>query len=289
MSRPISKRTSNRFQPTDPDIQTLQTRLLESLNSAFDPLAADKTDDFFLAKEYVFETPIEPLSNAFKSAKNPYQTLTDKAKDYVEKARAERPVRAKTTIAMNKRSDTFLTYLDMEKKEIAENPPPVKEEEELPYVSDENIIGDIHAEQKLDDLEELRRMIRQTKKEMGDYGRELLNLKNDILDINSFASRELGFMANQDLLTSVEDTIGTLKNKNMYTYKKKNDSKLKNLKSLGQKIEEVNEKRVYKRTSSIGTTASSLGTTAGPANFRVKSGVGKAMRPPSYRGPVKKG
>src|SRR5688572_12959548 len=102
MSRPLSKKTSAaKLNMRDPDIETLQERLLKSLTTAFDPTAATKSDDFFLAQDYSLGTHIDTDPDPFKQEKNSYREITEKARAYVEKAQVEKPVRNNTAPVLN--------------------------------------------------------------------------------------------------------------------------------------------------------------------------------------------
>lgn len=278
MALPPAKKTGQRFRTPDSSIETLQDRLLKSLSTAFDPAAAAKSDDFFLAQDYSVSNYSESASDPFTTEKNPYKALVDRTKNFVEKAQAERPVRAKTAAAAvsTKKSDTFLTNVELEgnkRRKVVEAP--IEEEEVddgLPQITYSDTLGSANKMEQLDDLEELRKMIRQTKKEMGDYGKELLCLRRDILDATDIASKA-GFGVSQDLLRNIENTVNSLNNKNVYQHLMKNEGKGK----LSKTLQPITEEEVKKKDS------------AAPASFIVsKKSFGTGARPSTYKGGLRK-
>jgi len=56
----------------------------------------------------------------------------------------------------------------------------------------------------VDDLAELRRMIKETKKEMKNYGKEMLTLKNSVTELNAYANNELGYKASDNHMVDME-------------------------------------------------------------------------------------
>ena len=236
MTNLLKKKNTAKFQVVDPTIESLQERLLKSLSTAFDPTAVSKSDDIFLAQDYSLSNFQDTSSSdPFKVNNNPYQNITERARSYVEKAQVERPLRQKnTTSTLNKQSNTFLTHVEMEgntrKNKVEQTydydfldyKPPV------PEITYDGILGDFSVTtKKLDDLEELRRMIKKTKKDMNEYGKELLNLKSVIVGINDYAVKELGYGASSDLLHNMENTITSLKDKKELKGLKKNGQELK--------------------------------------------------------------
>ena len=288
MTLPPAKKNSMRFQTADSDIESLQQRLLKSLNTAFDPTAATKSDDFFLAQDYsIANTATTADTNPFRTAQNPYKTLTDKARSYVEKAKTDKP-RSQTAAYGTKKSDTFLTYVEMEgnlRKERVDTPPIDEEPENDPLpLTYDHILGDVTSTGKGDDLEELRKMIRKTKQEMSDYGKELMSLKNDILGVNSYAAKELGYGANNDLLYNMESSINSLGTHNEFKFMKRGDSMNSNSKGLksttttSQNENSKNRRNTYSNPSATG-----------PASFIVsKRSLGTGLRSTTYKGGFKK-
>lgn len=55
-----------------------------------------------------------------------------------------------------------------------------------------------------DDLAELRRMIKETKKEMKTYGKDMISLKNSVTELNSYAHCELGYKASDNHMVDME-------------------------------------------------------------------------------------
>lgn len=79
--------------------------------------------------------------------------------------------------------------------------------QDMPDIDYKEILGSATQAGEYDDLAELRRMIKDTKKEMKDYGKELMDLKNVIADMNDFAFKELGYSANHELMRNMESAI----------------------------------------------------------------------------------
>ena len=92
----------------------------------------------------------------------------------------------------------FMTGIGMEEREEEKiQPPPdeIDEDEDIqhPEIDEEQYIKDLIKDEKRDhdDLEELRRMIRATQKNIENYAEDLCQLKTSVNEANS-AMRELG-------------------------------------------------------------------------------------------------
>lgn len=221
------------------DIASLQEKLLKSLNSVFDPTIPAKSDEDFLTANDDYSAGTNS-DKYFEEYKNPYQHLAEKAKAYVKQKEVEiskKPVNTSKKTVAKKDLDTFLTGVGLEGAQRKESASPVEHEQEqenepLPELDYKDVLGSANEAGEYDDLAELRRMIKNTKREMKDYGRELLDLKNIISDMNDFASKELGYSANHDLMRNMEATLNDLgQGKTFKKILKKNQSSAKNLKA----------------------------------------------------------
>jgi len=263
----------------DPELAALQDKLFKSLGSVFDPLAKPKSDELFLGSDYGLGTYHLDNDDSTIQPKNPYQELAERAKQHAAKLEAQQSDPAykkkkstKKTVTFTGESETFqLTNIGLEgqlrekTKDIPEIPDKV---EEVPEVDLQDVLGNVNTMIKdFDDLEELRRMIRETKKEMKSYGKDLIALKNNITEVNDYASKELGYSADFDLLHSMEYTLNELKEKKGFKYIKKNNvSSTTNLKTLSSK-----PKPTLSHASSISSTRSTSLTSTAP-NIRIKTG-----------------
>lgn len=280
MSKRTSTKTSSTLSPTE-DIGSLQERLLKSINSVFEPVPTTISKDSYSttdnSKASITMTE-KDFSSAVEEQKNPYQSLTEKAKAYVRQKEAELPkkdpsISKKPEIPANKKDkDTFLTGIGLEKTK-PETPPEEESDEEedvLPQIDDNEVIEGVKGKDgEYDDLEELRRMIRQTKKDMTDYGQEILDLKNIIGDLNDFAGRELGYSASAELMHSMENTLQDLRQNHSFKFMKKSNSSVKNLKAP---VSSTTTNERIPTQSSLGSnrTAIKSSTTGGgflPANM----------------------
>jgi len=200
------------------------------------------------------------------------------------------PLRTKALNAINRKSGTFLTYVEVggngNKNRVAIAP----EEDDLhsldhsPQLSYDNILGDItKTTGSMDDLEELRKMINKTKKDMNDYGKELLSLKKNIEGINDYAFKELGYGADRNLMYRMESTINSLQDENemkaLKSLNQKNFSSRVN-KLYGNKGQDENSKNVSKVSSSMGSTASNI--------LVGRKGYSSALRSAAYKVSFKK-
>jgi len=221
------------------DIATLQEKLLKSLNSVFEPTAAAKSDENFLAtNDFTAETS-SSTDKYFEEYKNPYQALAEKAKTYVKQKETENlknPKKVPVTTAPKKNSDTFLiTSVGLEGNVKRDEPSSEEEDntenkDSLPDIDYKEVLGSVNQAGEYDDLAELRKMIKDTKREMKDYGKELMDLKNVIADMNDFAFKELGYSANHELMRNMESAINDLGAKNSFKFMKKSQSSKQNLK-----------------------------------------------------------
>ena len=292
MSITLTKKQMAKFQTLDPDIESLQYRLLQSLSSAFDPTAAVRSDDFFLAQDYSLGNVSDNNSDPFKTHMNPYQELAQKARSHVEKSQAERALRPKSqVVAGNKKSDTFVTFLDVEGnlKKNKETPKYsdfdyLDYKDPLPPVSFDNMLMNVTSTtREMDGLEELRKMIRKTKKDMNSYGKELMGLKNTIAGINDYAVKELGYGVNHDVFHNMENTISALKDQNEYKYIKNTPVPVKASKSLSKEQpsqsseNKTNTKTVIKKGGS------------GTSSFIIsKRSFGAGLRATSFKASLKR-
>ncbi len=263
---------------SDSDLAALQDKLFKSLGSVFDPLAKPKSDDLFLGSDYGLgsytlddESGIQP--------KNPYQELAERAKQHAAKLETlqndpsyKKKKSTKKAVTFTNDSETFqLTNIGLEgqARERAKDLPETAEKiEDIPELDMKDVLGDVNTMTKdFDDLEELRRMIRETKKEMKSYGKDLISLKNNITEVNDYASKELGYSADFDLLHSMEYTLNELKEKKGFKYiKKGNVASTTNLKAASEK-----SKPTLSHTSSITSTRSTSLTSSNPS-IRIKTG-----------------
>ena len=94
MSTGVTKKQMAKFQTLDPDIESLQERLIKSLSNAFDPTAAARCDEFFLAQDYSLATVSD--NDPFK--RKPYQDLAAKARSHVVKSQAGKALRANSPV-----------------------------------------------------------------------------------------------------------------------------------------------------------------------------------------------
>jgi len=239
---------------------------------------------FFLAQDYSLATVSD--NDPFKINRNPYQDLAAKARSHVEKSQADRALKPKTQIATgkgNKKSDTFVTFLDVEGNTRKPETPKYPDydymdyKHPLPPVSFDNMLGDVTSTtRQMDDLEELRKMIRKTKKDMNSYGKELLCLKNTIVGINDYAVKELGYGVNNDLLHKMENTISKLKDQNEYKHMNMNQKKTPNP-TKGSSKEQINtenklsNKTVVKKVGSTGTSSFIISKRSFGAGLRATS------------------
>jgi len=235
MSKRLPKLTSPSSNTTS-DIATLQEKLLKSLNTVFEPTATSslKSDENFLATDD-YTTEASSTDKYFEEYKNPYQALAEKAKTYVKQKETEnltKPKKPQATVA-KKNPDTFLITSVGIEGNVRKSEPSSEEEDNqdpLPEIDDREVLGTLNERGEYDDLAELRRMIKDTKREMKDYGKELIDLKNVIADMNDFAFKELGYSANHDLMRDMESAINDLGAKNSFKFMKKSQSSSKNIK-----------------------------------------------------------
>ncbi len=287
MSTTLTKKQMAKFQTLDPDIESLQYRLLQSLSSAFDPTAAVRSDDFFLAQDYSLGN-VSDNTDPFKSQMNPYQELAQKARSHVEKSQADRALRPKTQVVTgNKNNGTFVTFLDVEGNLRKNKETPKNSEfdildykDPLPPVSFDNMLLNVTSTtREMDDLEELRKMIRKTKKDMNSYGKELMGLKNVISGINDYAVKELGYGVNHDVFHNMENAISGLKDQNEYKYMKNTVPAKGSSKAASISIENKSNttKTVVKKGGS------------GTSSFIIsKRSVGAGLRATSFKASLKR-
>jgi hypothetical protein len=181
--------------------------------------------------------------------------------------------------------DTFkLTNIGLEggartKSEKEKVPEPEPEPE--PEINLHDVVDNMDDMAKgYDDLEELRRMIRETKKEMKSYGKDLLGLKNTISDLNEFATKELGYSASSHHLVNVEYNLNELKDKKGFKYIKKNAASTTNLKAASTLTRGASSSSSTNDTSRTSSTFTGAGMTI--ATSKPMSGTGFKIRTTSY-------
>lgn len=288
MSKRLPKLTSPSAGATT-DIATLQEKLLKSLNSVFETTSNPKSDENFLATSD-YSTTIPSTTDKYfeEEYKNPYAALAEKAKTYVKQKETENlknPKKTTVTTAPKKNPDTFLITSVGIEGNVKKSEPSSEEEDnagnqDLPDIDYKEILGNATQAGEYDDLAELRRMIKDTKREMKDYGQELMDLKNVIADMNDFAFKELGYSANHELMRNMESAINDLGAKNSFKFMKKSQSSTKNIKmpvstgSANLPKTMGNKSLTKPATSNIlesrGIRAGGAGMSGGVRNFGIK-------------------
>lgn len=272
----LEKSTSKKLPGQKEDynsIQELQDKLFKSLNTVFDPSVKPISDEDLLSDDFERKTAFNVVE---ENNANPFKELAEKAKSYAkemeammndpifQKEKEKKP--KKKGVKFNQDADAFkLTTIGMEGNirpkllDLPDNPEAEAEQD----VNIQDVVGNMeHMAKGFDDLEELRRMIRETKREMGTYGRELVSLKNSVSALNDYASQELGYSASSAHLMTIEHNLNELKDNKEFKFIKKATStaSLKTSTQLPPKPKSITTTSSTTDTStrSLSSTGSSL-------------------------------
>jgi hypothetical protein len=190
------------------DIDKLQENLMKALDNVFDGQADLMDDDTLLN----YDTDIKDSRPVQGPSK--IRALLDKSKSHLTQSKVQlnldptKPIPRDMTAV---KQHAFLTGTDLEGKlrEKPQTPPDDDEEEEEPEVGK---IGDLFEQKPMDDLEELRRMIKRTNKKLNSYGKEVATLKSSVSELNLDA-KELGYGVDEKIFYTMESQLGELKTK----------------------------------------------------------------------------